>query len=59
MVTMGIAALAIKIIGFGSVGIGASSLMRLFHSYEWKPTTKKGVQTDEGESLRERSKRIS
>lgn len=59
MITMGIAALAFKIITLGSVGIGASSLMKLFHTYEWKPATKKGVSSDEGESLRERAKRIS
>ena len=51
-------ALAFKIIAMGSVGVGMSSLMKLLHSYEWKPS-KKGGYEHEGESLRERSKRIS
>ena len=59
MVSIGIVALAVKIVGFGTTGVGVASLLRLFHNYEWKPTTKKGVTFDEGESLRERSKRIS
>ena len=59
MVTMTVVALATKIIAFGSVGIGLSSVMRLFHNYEWKPTNKKEVNGDAGEFLREKSKRIS
>ena len=54
-----ITALAFKIITMGSVGVGMGSLMKLFHSYEWKPSKKGGSNHGEGESLRERSKRIS
>lgn len=55
-----VTALAFKIIAMGSVGVGMGSLMKLFHSYEWKPSNKKGGRSnDEGESLRERAKRIS
>lgn len=53
------AALAVKIVAMGSVGIGMGSLMKLFHAYEWKPAKKGVIQHDEGESLRERAKRIS
>ena len=59
MVTLTVVALATKIIGFGSVGIGLASVMRLFHTYEWKPTNKKGVNEDASEFLREKSKRLS
>lgn len=59
MVSMVIVGLATKIIAFGCTGIGLSSVMRLFHTYEWKPTTKKEVNGDASELLREKSKRLS
>lgn len=53
--------LAFKIATVGGVGIGISSLLKLFHTYEWKPTTKKGGSDhdNEGESFRERAKKLS
>lgn len=54
-----ISALAFKIIAMGGVGVGMSSLMKLFHAYEWKPAKKGGKENDEGQSLREKAKRIS
>lgn len=52
--------LAIKIATVGGVGIGISSLLKLFHTYEWKPTNKKGGnENDESESFAQRAKKLS
>ena len=59
MVSISIVALATKIIAFGSLGVGVSSVMRLFHNFEWKPSTRKGADTDASELLREKSRKIS
>lgn len=50
----------IKLAGACGVGIGASSLLKFFHEYDFK-TKKKGDKHDDnqGESLRSRVKGLS
>lgn len=54
--------LALKIGALGSVGVGIASALKLFHNYEWKQSSKKGVKYDDNydsESLREKARRIN
>lgn len=59
---MGLAALlAVKIVCVGATGLSVGSVLKMFHTYEWSSKrNKKELITDgKGESLRERSAKLS
>jgi hypothetical protein len=49
----------LKLATMGGVGLALTTAFQYFHNFDWKPSKKKGGDSDAIELLREKSKSIS